>query len=230
MKRFCVPGGLIFALALAASPLTGGKRIARVCNSGNDCSELAVEDGAVEFMSTGFLAGRRTVGHYVANDQHLVRKGEAPILDLKSGTGWHLVVTAGFFYGYSPIAPSLAAYLFDSHGTLWTRCNLHLRLESYSTGDLLGTGQEFFQITTAGEHTYVIGTSVWLLPYSGPPKLVVDAVGALDRIQTAAEERAPGLWIDTQTYDGVHSETKGWRLQFWRWDERNQRFEAVKSH
>jgi hypothetical protein len=215
---------LLIVLGFVAS--ADDRKIARVCADSSNCGELAVENDIVEFVSTGGFVGRRAIGHYVANDQALVGEGEAPILDLRSGTDWHVVLAAGFFYGYDPAGPTLVAYLFDGRGKLWTRFELQMSLESYEVGDLFGYGQEFLQVTTGGKHAYVVDTDVWLLPKAGPPKLLVHAHGVLDRIQAASAVRPGGLWIDTQTYDGIHSETKGWRPQFWRWDKEHLRFEA----
>jgi hypothetical protein len=66
---------------------------------------------------------------------------------------------------------------------------------------------------------------VWLLPNAGEPKLLLRAVGALRRFQPigAGVTGVPGIWIDRETYDGVHAETRGRKLEFWLWDEHSKK-------
>jgi len=42
--------------------------------------------------------------------------------------------------------------------------------------------------------------------------------GALIRFQAASSRVPAGVWIDRETYDGVHGNTKGRQHTFWRWD------------
>jgi hypothetical protein len=229
MRPALAAGKLVCLAALILPCRAREQSIARLCASAGDCNELVVRNNVVEFVSTGLIPRRLTIGRYVPSDQPLVGKGEAPILDLSSGTDWHIVVTAGFFYGSDPTGPYLAAYLFGSRGKLWTKTKMDMSLENYGIGDLLGTAQEFLEITTGGPHAYAVHTFVWLLPRDGPPKLLLNAYGMLDRIEPAHADRPGGLWVEMQTYDGLHSETKGWRSQFWRWDQQSLRLEPVKG-
>jgi hypothetical protein len=229
MNRLFLISAALFMSFLPRDSAAAEKVIARMCFESGECDRLVVRNDMVEFVPAGTPSGRRSVGHYVPEDQALVPQGEAPILDLKSATGWHIVVSAGFIYGGNPLGPSLAVYLFDRTGRLAQREKLQLRVESYEVGDLFGQGQEFLQITSGGEHAYVVNTYVWLLAAVGPPKLLVSAYGMLDRIQTANAAAPGGLWIAMQTYDGIHSETKGWRPQFWQWDPQHLRFDVASG-
>ena len=53
-------------------------------------------------------------------------------------------------------------------------------------GRLFNTDSEFLQVSTDGEHEYVVRTFVWLLPEKGRlPILLMDVPGLVSRIQEA---------------------------------------------
>ena len=48
---------------------------------------------------------------------------------------------------------------------------------------------------------------------------MLDTPGVVDRVQLKEDGEEAGLWISRETYDGVHAETKGKKLEFWIWAE-----------
>ena len=98
-------------------------------------------------------------------------------------------------------------------------------LGDFKAGKILHTDEEFALISSTGAHAYEVRTSVWLLPSSGPPRHVLDVPGLLTTVQLG---RSPGLFIDRQTYDGIHAETKGQVKEFWAWNPDQKAF-TLKS-
>jgi hypothetical protein len=88
-------------------------------------------------------------------------------------------------------------------------------LDDAMLGNLLGGQSEFFAITTEWEHSYNISTEVWLLREKTARKQVLAVAGGIDHFDPSAS--CPGVWINEETYDGQHSDTKGHRLAFWQW-------------
>jgi hypothetical protein len=182
---------------------------------------LRVEKGKVFAERTGEFGGKREVGSYNSRAAPLVPKAEAPIRFSKTHNGWTVVVTAYFPEEFDFDAPELRLYLFDPGGKRATVDDHYNLLGTLKAGKILSTGEEFALIDSTGGHAYVVRTSAWLLPTSGPPKHVLDVPGLLARIRN---DDVPGLFIDRETYNGVHAETKGRVKEFWAWNPDQKSF------
>ena len=209
-------------LFVTAAPVTA-KQLDRKCDQG-DCLALVVENGNVLGQRTGeFSPGKLEIGKYDPKGARLVSPKEAPIMYSKTQRGWVAVVAA-----YIPedvlLWPQLRLYIFDPQGHRTTVEDLYNRIgptarPNFRMGKLFNTNSEILQVSTDGEHSYVVRTLIWLLPENGTPKLLLDAPGLVDRIQQAAAGKQAGFSIQRETYDGVHAETKGQKREFWVWDE-----------
>lgn len=68
-----------------------------------------------------------------------------------------------------------------------------------------------------------MSTEIWLLPKAGEPKNLLEVNGTVKRFVRSEKGIGPGVWINRETYDGSHSETKGFASEFHEWDvERRQ--------
>jgi hypothetical protein len=61
-------------------------------------------------------------------------------------------------------------------------------------------------------------TEIWFLPKSGEPKLLLSIAGTYRKSNVIASGKIRGITVERQTYDGVHSETKGTVPEFYIWD------------
>jgi hypothetical protein len=177
----------------------------------NDCSILEVRNGVVQFTD-GFR--RINIGRYVAEDQQLVPRTEAPTLDLRSQRGWHVVVSA--VLDHQELGEKLRLRFFDSSGVLRLQDDLLMMLEQQRIGRLFGGADEVLAITSNEEHAYNSQTDVWFLPEQGDPKRVLSVRGVFQAFSDSRE--SPGVVVFRQTYDGVHSETKGFIREEYAWD------------
>jgi hypothetical protein len=209
----------VLSLVLLSSSVTfpcAGKEIDRRCLEG-DCVILTVEHGVVFAESTGDYVSKREIAKINEAGIPFVPAAEAPIRYAKTDRGWVAVVSAFLPKEFDYTAPELRVYIFDPQRNLRTASDQYNFLGSFNVGGIFHTDAEFVEISTSGSHVYVARTAVWLLPATGPPSLLLDLPGMLRRIRRATPQSAAGLWIDIQTYDGVHAETKGWRPEFWTW-------------
>lgn len=192
------------------------KELDRRCLAG-DCVILMIESGKVLVERTGEFAVKREVAKYDQRGAPLVPSNEAPILYAETPRGWIAIVTAFLPREFDFDAPELRVYILDSQRQQRTVADAYNLLESFHVGRIFNTNSEFVQISTTGSHAYVVRTLVWLLPESGPPTSLMDVPGLLDRIEVPAGQPS-GLWINREMYDGVRSDTKGQKPEFWKWD------------
>jgi hypothetical protein len=85
-------------------------------------------------------------------------------------------------------------------------------------GHLFGGSDEIFAVASEEEHSYNVETEIWLLPAHGKPELLLSIQGIFKHFSAEGVRQVPGVTIMRQTYDGVHSETKGAVKEFYRWD------------
>ena len=205
-----------------ATLLCHSKELSRRCLQ-EDCVVLTVEGGKVFAERTGEFAGKREVANYDSKGASLVPKTEAPIRFSKTPGGWTAVVTAYLPEEFDFDAPELRLYLFDPGGKRAAMDDNYSLLGSFDAGRILNTEDEFALISSTGAHAYVVRTSAWFLPASGPPKHVLDVPGLLASTQES-NAGPPGLFIYRQTYDGIHAETKGEVKEFWIWNPDRKTF------
>lgn len=198
-----------------------GREIDRRCLQG-DCVVLNIEGRQVVARRTGEFSGKRTVGTIAPDGRPFLPPTEAPLRFANSPGGWRVILAAFLPQDFDYNAPELRLRILDPRNGRQTVVDDYNVLGSFHIGPIFETGNEFLQVSTSGPHAYITRTRVWLLPPDGSPNLLLDVPGTLIRIQTQTGAQPAGLWIDRETYDGVHAETKGRKREFWRWDASNK--------
>jgi hypothetical protein len=195
--------------------------IDRVCRNGY-CTTLTVEHGQVRLSDP-----LRTLllGSYLESDQHLTPPTEAPIRDLVSAGGWHVVFSAFLDHGEGSEA-GLRIRFYDSDATLRGTADILMALEQVTTGYLFGGTHDIVAVTSSEEHAYNVRTDIWLLPNHADPKLLLRITGVYKQFWNGNGAHRPGVMISRETYDGVHAETKGSIPEFYVWDRRRRELTA----
>jgi hypothetical protein len=93
-----------------------------------------------------------------------------------------------------------------------------MTLEAAEVGHLFGGTDDILAVQSNEEHSYNSTVDLWLLPGHGGPRNLVEVNATLGEFSGGVKGTRPGVWINRQTYDGVHAETKGWVPEFWAWD------------
>jgi hypothetical protein len=209
---------VLLSLLLFATP-TLARELVRKCLKG-DCASLAVEGNSVIFRETsGYMPSPRNFGRYIAADHALVPATEAPIRDVRTRGGWIVIATAALD-DYAPDGPTIRIRLIDKAGRIAeTFAGGDNILDKLSVSSPFGAETNVVVAETSGFHAYVVTVFVWLIAPDGPPKLLVKDTGGFSRFGGNKANGHAGLWIDHETYDFVHAETKGHRLEFWQWDD-----------
>lgn len=218
---------IVCSLAIGAWT-SAAQEIKRECSYG-DCLSLAIRDGTVVAERTGaFSTGTLQIGKHDARGARLLPSSEVPVFYGKTQRGWVAVVAA-----YIPrdflLWPELRLHIFDSEGQQRTVEDLYNSVgkpdhPNIRIGKIFNSNTELLQVSTDGEHAYVVRTLVWHLPTkNGSPVKLLDVLGLVDRVQQPTSRARGGFWIQRQTYDGLHARTKGWKLEFWAWDEGTQK-------
>jgi hypothetical protein len=195
--------------------LTRGEEPIKKC-AGGDCAELTIESGSVVFRSSGQVS-ERTVGPYLSADQHLVPNQELPIQEIKSQDGWRVIVTVSLS-NYDFIGPIDCFWIFDPSGNKRIRLKGDYFLDQMKIGHLFDEQTDILAIETQGPHAYTVTSSLYLLSVSEGLTLLLKKNAQLKEFYSLENSSAPGVRLNVETYDGVHSETKGWKLCFWRWN------------
>jgi hypothetical protein len=179
------------------------------------CIVLLVDHGKVkqQIQSTDAPV-EMTMGRYLTSAAHLIPSNEAAISDRRASNGWRIVISA--FLDHQESSARLRIRFFDSRGLLQLKNDSLTSLED----------QEFirpnktdclYAVTTNEEHVYNAQTEIWFLPNDGVPKLVLSDVGTF-QIPRPKGSKAPTIVFLRETYDGIHSETKGHTAEQYTWD------------
>lgn len=203
--------------ALAPDPVTG--------RTEDVCEILAVDHGDVVYVEPGIR--RMVIGQYVSAARSFVPAPEAPIRDVRSPSGWHVVVSS--FLDCKEVSAELRVRLFRPDGTLGGVSDILTVLEGIEVGYLFGDGDDVLAIQSSEEHSYNSRTDVWLLPNRGEPQRLLDINATLGRFSGAVKGARPGVWVNRQTYDGVHASTKGWVGEFWVWNHQRKSLTLEKQ-
>jgi hypothetical protein len=204
---------LLLCGTLLAAQTTGD--VDRTCNKGF-CDLLVVRDGQVRFVETGgLLPTDLALGPYISAAQSQVSKTELPVRDLRSANGWRVVISA--FLDKPEQTAGLRVHFFAQNGKQVDVQEVQMKLEKGDVGTPFGGSDEVLTITAWAEHGYNSRTSIWLLPGTGKPVELLAERGVVDRFIAPTEGEA-GVWINRDTYDGIHAETKGRVPEFWKWD------------
>jgi len=168
------------------------------------------------------------IGKYIGASQRWVPGTEAPIRDMRSPSGWHIVVSS-FLPHDEGSSASLRIRFFGSDGKLRDTQEALMALEGTEVGYLFGGTDDIFVIQSNEEHSYNSMTSMWLLPTRGKPKELIESNLTFGKFSKSGQGSAPGVWISRQTYDGVHAETKGWVNEFWAWNAAEKTLTVLKK-
>jgi hypothetical protein len=179
------------------------------------CQILAVERGSVTYIQPGFRAV--VIGKYVSGGQRFVPQAEAPIRDLRSPHGWHIVVSS-FLPRDEESDAMLRVRFFGPDGKLRGTAEVLMTLEGIEVGHLFGGSDNILALQSNEEHSYNSMTDMWLLPERGAPQELIEMNATFGKFSKGANGTRPGAWLSRETYDGVHAETKGWVDEFWAWD------------
>lgn len=202
--------------ALTASDAVSGQ-IDQVCHS--YCQGLAVQGGVVKFVDKAPHAPRTLViGPYLRAIQHLVPRTEAPIRNLRSRRGWRIIVSA--ILDHDEGDTKLRVRFFDPAGVSRITDDVLSAVEQIEIGNVFGSGDEIFAISSEQEHAYNVQTEIWFLPEQGDPKRLLWSPGIFKGFVHGLAGKPPGVIVDRETYDGVHAKTKGRHREFYTWNSR----------
>ena len=203
---------LLISQLIVATPIPG--QIDSVCRG--YCSALTVQGGIVRFVDQEPGTRKWTIGHYLGADQRLVPAMEAPVRHLRSKRGWRIVASA--FLNHDECTAQLRLHFLAPDGMQRTTEDVSSVLEQVQIGNLFGGSDEIFAITTNELHVYNNETEIWFLPERGEPKRLLRILGVYATLTRIAAGKIPGVTVARQTYDGVHSDTKGTVQEFYTWD------------
>jgi hypothetical protein len=206
----------VAVLLLVAPSAAFAVEVDRICwksDVPDVCEVLEVAQGNVTYTGPG--TRRLVLGEYAGAAQRFVPRTEAPIRDLRSARGWHIVVSAVL---QKEDLPRLRIRFFGPDWSVRATKEALMMLEQVEIGRLFGETDEVLAFQSNEEHSYNSRTSVWLLPERGGPKELIESNAVLGRFSKGSNTARPGVWISRQSYDGLHSDTKGWVDEFWAWD------------
>ena len=203
---------ILFHIIFLSGFVSSAEELDRRCLD-KDCVSLRIESGRVYVDNTGEFARTIHIGTYDISAKSDVPPTEAPILSKKTSNGWIAIVTASLPSKFDFNAPVLRVYILNRLHEKQLSFDSQMTLDSFRAGRLFNVTDEFVQISASGEHAYVVQTVVWHLPKNGSPKLMIDVPGLVAGINVVSR----GIWIDRQTYDGIHAESKGHRRELWSW-------------
>jgi hypothetical protein len=159
----------------------------------------------------------------VPTAQRFVPRVEAPIRDLKSPSGWHVVVSAFLHHDEENEGEIGTRVRFFAPGAAdSTEQDIPGRVQQASIGRLFGGDDDVFAIATEDEHAYNVDTEIWLLPKGDKPRSILSLPGVYGKFVVSGDHQTAGVRVSRETYDGEHSETKGRVQEFWRWNPGNK--------
>ena len=167
------------------------------------------------FIEPGFRS--LAIGKYAVAAQRFVPRTEAPIRDVRSPHGWHIVVSSFLGRGEEQSA-TLRIRFFGPDGESRGTAEVLMTLEEIEMGYLFGGTDCILAIQSNEEHSYNSMANIWLLPERGNARQLIEMNATLGRFSKGDNGSRSGTWIRRQTYDGVHAQTKGWANEFWVWN------------
>ncbi len=198
---------------LALAPAVSGE-IDKVCNP--HCQVLAIQGGAVKLIDRSPQRKELNLGPYVASAQARVPHSGAPVTDLHTPRGWRVI--ASVYLNHKEQETRTRLRFFSPDGRLSFTGDALQYIEEAKAGNFFGSADEIVVITSNEEHAYNNQTEIWYLPPRGKPKRLIAAPGSRERFTDPASEQHPGVVLNRQAYDGVHSETKGTVRELYSWD------------
>ena len=206
---------------LSALPLTAAvKQVHKVCWE-TICNSIVLRDERVKFVSDDStdptLHREVDLGVYVPSAGALVLT-EAPIRDFVLTNGWRVVFSEAITKEKGPI---LKIRYYNLKGVLKVLKMLSEDMPGLLScyfGNLLGESDILVGYTTTWEHAYSVQSSIWLLPDSGDPRLLLEVTGVLSKFIDGEHDVKPGVIVDVESYDGMNPQTKGRTRKMWIWD------------
>ncbi len=196
------------------TPASVPGQIDHVCFSDGSCQYLAVQQGTARFIDPSPPARNLTLGSYVSSERETVPRTEAPIR-ARSTAEWRVVLTVFLDHDSGGTGTRLRFFRID--GSQHGQYDGLFQVDSFVVGRLFGGDDEIAAVSTVGEHSYDVRTALWLLPANGDPKQLAEVQGSLARFVNGNGGATPGVWINRETYDFEHAETKGHVPEFWEW-------------
>jgi hypothetical protein len=218
---------ILVILLFASGGIPG--QIDAICHG--PCRGLEVRNGTVRFIDRAPEAPRTVVlGRYVPTAQRFVPRVEAPIRDLKSPGGWHVVVSAFLHHDEENEGEIGTRVRFFAPGaTVSAQQVIPGRVQQASIGRLFGGADDVFAIATEDEHAYNVDTEIWLLPKGDKPRSILSLPGVYEQFVGSGDHQTAGVRVSRETYDGEHSETKGRVPEFWKWNPENKSLLKVEQ-
>jgi len=201
-------------------------QIDRACFPDGSCQYLAVQEGTARFIDPSPPARNLTLGPYLSSEQEAVPRTEAPIR-VRSTSTWRVVLSAFLDHESGGTATRLRFFRID--GSQHGQYDGLFQLDNLVVGRLFGGNDEIAAVATVGEHSYDVKTALWLLPANGDPEQLAEVQGSLSRFVNGNGGSTPGVWINRETYDFEHAETKGHVPEFWEWDRTRKTLTLRKS-
>lgn len=209
---------VVSALLLLVAVQLPDREVVRRCLK-EFCAVLSIQEKTVKFRESENFVPPYEVGPYAGEAQKWVPQNEAPIREMITPNRWRAIVSAALDE-YDETGPTMRLRIFDQNGVQQLKYDGNYFLDDIESGMLFGTSDVVLSIQTGGKSAYVQDGEIWLLPESGKPMELLHVHGSLVRFQPngSGTNGLPGVWVERETYDGIHADTKGTELQFWRWD------------
>jgi hypothetical protein len=141
---------------------------------------------------------------------------EAPIRDLRSPRGWHVVVSS--FLHQEDSTAALRVRFFRPDGKLAGTDEGPMMLDDTVIGRLFGGPDEIFAFVSSENRNFNSTTEIWLLPRQGEPRRLLDRNATLGKFSKNGNQNRAGVLLRRETYGGINGDTKGWIDEFWIWD------------
>lgn len=219
MKTPAITTAILCLLQVFASAAEVSGEIDSICR--DHCQILAVQKGGVILIDEWPPARTVDLGKYAPAAQGFVPRNEAAVRDLRSPNGWHVV--ASVYLDHEQDDVLVHVRFFEPNKRLVTTTDALELLERFEIGRLAGGKDELLAFASTEEHSYNDQTELWYLPPNGEPKLVLTVAGTFNHFTPY------GVVVSRQTYDGVHSQTKGTVEEQYVWDHDRQTMAVQQS-
>lgn len=117
---------------------------------------------------------------------------EAPIRDLRSPSGWHIVASAFLPHDEEDPDATLRVRFFGRDGKLRATEEAMIALQGVGVGYLFGGPADIFALQSNVEHSYNSTTSLWLLPVQGGPQQLIGSNATLGKFSKGENGTRPG--------------------------------------
>ncbi len=193
------------------------RQVDKACNPRGFCTLLLLRRGkVVDFTPNKDPSFDRTVemGPYAPGAQHLVPKYEAPVSELRTPSGWTMVVSGSVRpEGYAGLnvrffAPGgKVALTYNGGSEILTMAKL---------GRLFGGRDEIAAVCTSSPHPNTQDCRLWWLRRGSAPVQVFNLYGRI--LAFVPEPSAPGVWTRqvTNIFDNPYRQFV--ETDFWKWN------------